>query len=174
MSIGYILGDATQPIGTDPRVIVHVCNDMGRWGKGFVIAISRRWRQPKERFQAWFRDGVAADGTPFMLGQVQFVEVEPQLWIANLIGQHRVRRGLSHKPIRYEAVREGLHKVRVFAQEHGASLHMPRIGCGLAGGQWEKIEPILQETLSAHGLPVTVYDLPMAPSPGRLTPRVDT
>jgi hypothetical protein len=27
---------------------------------------------------------------------------------------------------------------------------MPRIGCGLAGGTWEEIEPIIRDTLSAR------------------------
>ena len=35
---------------------------------------------------------------------------------------------------------------------------MPRIGCGLAGGKWEVIEPIILKTLSANELEVTVYD----------------
>jgi hypothetical protein len=35
---------------------------------------------------------------------------------------------------------------------------MPRIGCGLAGGKWELIEPIIVRTLVARGVPVTVYD----------------
>jgi hypothetical protein len=35
---------------------------------------------------------------------------------------------------------------------------MPRIGCGLAGGKWEKIEAIIDRTLLAAGIGVTVYD----------------
>jgi hypothetical protein len=35
---------------------------------------------------------------------------------------------------------------------------MPRIGCGLAGGNWEEIEPIIEETLGAQSVPVSVYD----------------
>ena len=44
------------------------------------------------------------------------------------------------------------------AAELGASLHMPRIGCGLAGGDWSKVEPLLVEHLCGRGLAVTVYD----------------
>jgi hypothetical protein len=35
---------------------------------------------------------------------------------------------------------------------------MPRIGCGLAGGKWSKIEPLIDRTLIAHQIPTTVYD----------------
>ena len=42
-----------------------------------------------------------------------------------------------------------------------ASIHMPRIGTGLAQGDWSLIEPIIQDTL--EGLNVFVYDFPGNP-----------
>ncbi|HWA29063.1 MAG TPA: hypothetical protein VG734_25660 [Lacunisphaera sp.] len=36
---------------------------------------------------------------------------------------------------------------------------MPRIGCGLAGGKWDMVEPIVVDELAALGVNVTVYDL---------------
>lgn len=156
MAIQYVIGDATRPLINDARVLVHICNDVGRWGKGFVLAISQRWRLPEQQFKAWYR---GETGQTFALGEVQFVEVERALWIANLVGQH----GLASKqstepPIRYDAVRIGLAKVRAHAVAERASVHMPRIGCGLAGGRWEEIEPIIDSELTAHGVAVTVYD----------------
>ncbi len=38
MNINYITGDATRPAGPGPHIIVHVCNDIGEWGRGFVVA----------------------------------------------------------------------------------------------------------------------------------------
>ncbi|TWG07066.1 hypothetical protein FHX80_115568 [Streptomyces brevispora] len=35
---------------------------------------------------------------------------------------------------------------------------MPRIGCGLAGGTWSRIEPLLEQRLSIQGIGITVYD----------------
>lgn len=35
---------------------------------------------------------------------------------------------------------------------------MPRIGCGLAGGRWELIEPIIARTLLENEVATTVYD----------------
>ena len=62
-------------------------------------------------------------------------------------------------PIRYPAVAAALVTVGDRALENGASVHMPRIGCGLAGGKWEQIEPLILAALSARGVAVTVYDL---------------
>jgi hypothetical protein len=42
-----------------------------------------------------------------------------------------------------------------------ASVHMPRIGCGLAGGEWPKVEMLVKYFLTDRGISVTVYDLPV-------------
>lgn len=82
--VQYLKGDATYPQGDGPKIIAHICNDAGGWGKGFVLTQQANSRQ--------------------------------------------------------------------------ASVHMPRIGAGLAGGKWEEIEPIIIRTLSAKNIPVLVYD----------------
>lgn len=52
-----------------------------------------------------------------------------------MIGQQGIYKNTNGlPPIRYEAVRQCLKKVALFAMEQKASIHMPRIGCGLAGG----------------------------------------
>jgi hypothetical protein len=35
---------------------------------------------------------------------------------------------------------------------------MPRIGCGLAGGNWSEIEPLIEQFLCGPGVAVSVYD----------------
>ena len=156
VEIQYIVGDATRPVGEGAKIIAHVCNDVGGWGKGFVLAVSRRWREPEREYREWWK---GRRDTPFVLGQVQFVAVGQELWVANIIGQRGLRAVRGVPPIRYEAIREGLGRIAAFAVEKGASVHMPRIGCGLAGGVWSEIEPLIKETLIARGVPVTVYDL---------------
>src|SRR5947209_5057975 len=128
--IDYLRGDATRPQGSGPRIIVHCCNDAGMWGAGFVLALSRRWREPESQYRRWYNQQQPL----FTLGQVQFVSVEPSLWVANMIGQHGIRRAGNVSPVRYEAIREGLRSVAIFAREHQSSVHMPRLGAGLAGG----------------------------------------
>jgi O-acetyl-ADP-ribose deacetylase (regulator of RNase III) len=93
---------------------------------------------------------------------VQLVQVTDRIYVVNLIGQHGIRRSGSNSapPIRYDAIREGLARVREHAMELNATIHMPRIGCGLAGGTWDLVAPIIEEELCAYGVEVTVYDLP--------------
>ena len=133
-----------------------MCNDTGKWGKGFVLAISSRWLSPEEEYRSWHAQ-LAPSKLP--LGGVQFVTVEPGITVANMIGQHGVKSGTNGPPIRYEAIRDCLKTVAVRASELKATVHMPRIGCGLAGGEWSRIEEIIRGTLSSSGIEVTVYDL---------------
>ena len=88
MEIQYLTGDATEPAGEGPQIIVHVCNDVGGWGRGFVLAISKRWPEPEERYRSWSHGGTEQ---PFALGEVQLVHVKESVWVANLIGQRDVR-----------------------------------------------------------------------------------
>lgn len=157
-SIHYTLGDATQPGSPGPAIIVHICNDIGGWGAGFVLALSKRWPEPERCYRAWHQSGSAAEDAPFELGQVQFVEVGNDITVANLIGQRGIRKVGRQPPIRYEAVESGLAKIAVRSLATNASVHMPRIGCGLAGGRWEEIEPLIVSQLIEKGVDVTVYD----------------
>jgi O-acetyl-ADP-ribose deacetylase (regulator of RNase III) len=155
MELNYIKGDATAPIGEGNKIIAHVCNDIGGWGRGFVLALSKRWSQPENEFKKWFKSG-----ENFSLGEVIFVQVEKDCWVANMIGQHDIKSDKEGiPPVRYEAIGIALSKVAVYAKKINASVHLPRIGCGLAGGTWDKMEPVIIQELAEKGVPVTVYDL---------------
>lgn len=154
MDIKYLKGDATNPVVIGNKIIVHVCNDVGGWGKGFVMAISKRWKEPEKKYREWFKAK-----NDFSLGEVQFLKVEDDLWIANLIGQHKINKDENgNAPIRYDAILMGLEKVAGFALKNNATVHMPRIGCGLAGGTWDRIEPLIKSALAKKNIQVTVYD----------------
>lgn len=150
-----IKGDATSPQAKGPKVIAHICNDLGGWGKGFVLAISKRWPQPERDFRDWHRGRTAND---FGLGATRLVQVKSDTWVANMIGQHGIKAGSSGPPIRYDAVELCLNALAKQVLVLGASVHMPRIGCGLAGGTWDRIEPIIFRTLCDRDFAVTVYD----------------
>ncbi|USQ84548.1 macro domain-containing protein [Streptomyces phaeoluteigriseus] len=153
--ITYVRGDATVPSVKGVKVIAHVCNDLGGWGKGFVLALSRRWPEPEKEYRAWHRERAVND---FGLGAVQFVQVEPYVWVANMVGQRGIRTGSKGVPVRYEAIDAALDRVASKAAELGASVHMPRIGCGLAGGKWARVEPLVLGRLVERGIAVTVHD----------------
>lgn len=52
----YVYGDATVPLGTGNRIIAHICNDTGAWGRGFVLFLSRRAPESETACRAWHRE----------------------------------------------------------------------------------------------------------------------
>jgi len=144
LTIKYVNGDAAAPLaGNGAAIIAHVCNDVGGWGRGFVLALSQRWQEPERSYRQWYRERSAND---FDLGAVQLVLVEPGLWVANIIGQHDIRATDEGPPVRYWAIEAGLADLADEADAMGAIVHMPRIGCGLAGGEWPTVEAIIKRT----------------------------
>jgi O-acetyl-ADP-ribose deacetylase (regulator of RNase III) len=154
MAITYLTGDATAPHGRGPGVIAHVYNDSGGWGKGFVLAISRRRHESEAASRRWARSG-----QEFGLGMVQLVTVDDHLRVANMVAQHGYVSPANPVAIRYDALARCLSQLAGRIEE-GTIIHMPRIGCGLAGGTWDQIKPLLDEHLARAGFDARVYDLP--------------
>jgi O-acetyl-ADP-ribose deacetylase (regulator of RNase III) len=154
--ITYLVGDATKPRGEDPKIIAHVVNDKTpRWGAGFAAALRSRHDSVQREFIEW----VEADRTRLKLGHVHESTIDATCSVIHMIAQRGY--GESTTPrIRYRALRECLEAVAIRSQELGASVHMPRIGAGQAGGRWELIEELITSTLGTAGIPVFVYDLP--------------
>ena len=155
-SIFYVIGDATRPKIAGRKIIAHICNDRGAWGRGFVLALSKISREPELAYRQWF---ATRKNNDFALGSVQFAPFAPEILVANMIGQHDIRTKRGVPPIRYGAVEKALSKVCREALRLDASVHLPRIGCGLAGGDWSRIQPLIEEQLCAFDVPVFVYDL---------------
>jgi O-acetyl-ADP-ribose deacetylase (regulator of RNase III) len=157
--ITYLKGDATRPQGDELKIIAHVCNTEGGWGAGFVCALSKRWGKPERDYRIWHRDGFMG-GSDFGLGEVLLTQVELNLLVASMLAQEGYRSEYKGPPIRYDALEKCLGDVGRLARVVDASVHMPRIGCGLGGGRWDQVEPIIQRTLIQAGIRTFVYDLP--------------
>jgi O-acetyl-ADP-ribose deacetylase (regulator of RNase III) len=177
VKVQYVKGDATEPVGGGMKVIVHSCNNGGGWGAGFVLALDQKWRKPGDVYAEWSKNLSHAKGmykdVPFELGYVMMVPVEADITVANLIGQGWSNAKQGGPPVSYEALREGFESIRNFLENtpgyEKATIHMPRIGAVLGGGDWKTIEKIIQEEFCDHGIAVTVYDLPEdSKSAGRL------
>lgn len=151
MAITYLEGDATKPT-VRPALIIHVCNDVGGWGRGFVTALSNWTPLPELAYRR-------LTGHQMRLGEVTFVTVEDDLFVANMIAQHGMYADNNDMPpIRYEALADCLVKVRDWTAYNDRSIHAPRIGCGLAGGKWIVVEALLNNILGDRR--VYIYDLP--------------
>ncbi len=147
IEIKYIIGDATNPVGEGNKIIPHIVNNENKWGAGFVIALSKKWEQPEIAYRMQ---------KDYTLGNVHFVRVENDIIVANMVAQEGVMHLNGKPPIRYDALKSALVKVNQMAIETNSSIHCPRFGAGLSGGDWNIIEQLIKDTIV---VPVTVYDL---------------
>lgn len=153
--IRYLKGNALEPRGDDQKLIVQVVNDKAMiWGAGFSKQLRNKWPHA----QAEFKDWVLGAKREFKLGAAHIVRVDDSTTVVSLVAQHGFGPA-DHPRVRYNALATALQQVGEMANNAGASIHMPRIGSGLAGGSWEVVEEIVEETLCQQGLKVTVYDL---------------
>src|SRR5690606_2108041 len=105
--------------------------------------------------ERWFRE---RDSSSLELGAVHWFPASESTWVGTIVAQHG--RGPRHgvPAIRYTALRVGLCEVARFARQHAACVHLPRLGCGAAGGVWEEVEPLLVDTLVTSNIETTVHD----------------
>jgi hypothetical protein len=141
--IRYIIADATVPT-VRPVIIAHVVNDLGGWGSGFVVPLGRRYPAAERAYRT----------TLPKLGETQIVNVEPDVWVANMCAQRGFPSRDRPCALDYGALAACLRGLPV-----DIAIQMPRIGCGIAGGEWARVAEIVE----ASGLDVTVIDLPVSP-----------
>ena len=155
-TIQYLDGDATSPRGDGNRIVAHVVNDATpRWGGGFAKVVSRTWPNAQQDFISWAKQ----NQNRLNLGNNCLFQIEDDLWVFHMVAQHGYRQSLQ-PGIRYHHLETCLHALLEIANEHVASVHMPRIGCGQAGGNWSVVAELIDDILCRNGIDVTVYTLP--------------
>lgn len=152
----YLRGNALEPRGSGPRIIAHIVNDKTpNWGAGFPIAMKKKWPMVQKDFRQW----VTLNRTNLSLGEVHTTQVSDDITIVHMVAQHGY--GPSSKPrVRYGELINCLNKLATIALGQGATVHMPRIGAGQAGGNWSIIADLIDEVLVKQNIGVTVYELP--------------
>lgn len=145
--IKYVKGDLFE---TDCDIIAHGCNCLGVMGSGVAKTVRDRYRKAYHAYVDKY------DDEGLKLGEVQFVLQNDGKYIANCMTQDRfMPRNQCHAD--YVAITTCMNKVKDFAKEKGLSVAIPKIGAGLAGGDWNRIESILEHVFSNYD--ITVYYL---------------
>lgn len=160
----YIQGSALEPIrnSNELAIIAHSCNNLGKFGKGFVLALNQFSPLPKQKYLQWYQNN-SYEGTPFKLGCTQMVWVNTNTIIANMIAQN----GLYNKynnptPFDYNAFETCLIRIKTymdnFEREAQYSIHVPYlIGCGLGRGDWNKTTRILDNIICKNDINLYIY-----------------
>jgi len=143
MTITYIKGDL---FATDVKLMAHGCNALGVMGAGVARIVRTRYPEAEAAYIK------AIDGGELKLGGVQFVPTKGKI-IANAITQQNTGPGLQ---VSYNAVRKSMKEIKKYMLANNLTkIAMPKIGAGLAGGDWDIISKIIDDEL--RGKEVIIY-----------------
>lgn len=165
--VKIVKGDATNPVVEDGTVafIPHVCNINGGWGSGFVLALSKKWKEPEKEYRKWFKGkkvnkfDMSVD--KFVLGAIDPIPVEENIVVINMLAQEGFYDFLLNSiPLNYTALVNCMRSVADFAKRNfkKVSVHAPFFGCDRAKGNKEVILKLIDEIWIRAGIPVTMYE----------------
>ncbi len=148
-------GDATKPRGKGKMIIAQVVNTGAAVGFSFGLSLAKNYPETKTKLEEWKKDKAA-----FILGNSQLVKVKENLYVFQMLAQKGVRPKGDEVLLKYPELRKCLIDLRITATEMNASVHMPVIGAGQAGGDWNIIIGMIHDELVNFNIKVNVYLLP--------------
>jgi O-acetyl-ADP-ribose deacetylase (regulator of RNase III) len=150
-------------------VISHGCNCLSNMGAGIAPQMAKAFGVDKFEMELWgesieklgcidYETFVLGKNTIWNLLDADNKQNEPELVVVNSYTQYRY--GKNHadgvsKPLDYEALTLCMRKINhIFKGKH---IGLPKIGAGLAGGDWERIKQIIQTELKDCEVTVVIY-----------------
>lgn len=143
-----IKGDLLE---TDCKIIAHGVNCQNAMGSGVAKVIYEKWPKVKAFYHDYFSEFNAGDFGENFLGNIDdiIVDKETGKTVVNCFTQQFFGYD-GEKYVSYDAIYDCFHKLAFIYDE----IAIPRIGCGLAGGNWEIVKRIIED---AVGDECTVY-----------------
>lgn len=155
MSYREFVGNAAtgKKLNPDSKgvIIAHVCNDAGLFGAGFAYAIAKKYPVVKNQYADQYQR--------YLLGQNQYVPILNNLVVCNMFAQKGVRSHLNPVPLQYGKLINCLTYLYCEAKEKNFEIHMPKIGSGLAGGDWWIIQAAVKMAERLSSVDTFVFSL---------------
>lgn len=135
--IKYIQGDIFDS-GAD--IICHQVNCQGRMGSGLAKQVRAKFPNV---YAAYAAECARLDSTE-LLGGAQIIKANDTTYIANLFGQDRYGYD-GGVYTNYKALESALFQIAVWATlNEKKTIAIPyKIGCGLGGADWERVEQMI-------------------------------
>jgi len=130
------------------NVIAHGCNCFKVMGAGIALQIARQFPE------AQYVDNASSRSKLQRLGDFSTTNaLNYDFNIVNLYTQYEPGPNLN-----YPALELSLYKLSMLLKDDkSVKIGLPQIGCGIAGGNWEKVKEIIQRVLSDFDVTVVIY-----------------
>lgn len=161
-----LIGDITRPqISTSDQtqtiLIPHVVNDVGAFGAGVALAIRKRWPKAEKDYQKWFQfwkhtpgGCLGHTGSSVVEGNNKYIIV-----IVHMFAQKGLRGQNNDHPLSCEHLKRCMGEVVGIGEalHEPFTIHCPKFGSGLGGGNWSEIETLIRTVWCTKNIPVSVY-----------------
>jgi len=146
MKIMYKQGDLLE---CEEKVIVHGCNCQGKMGAGVAKAIREKYPNVFKEYKMLCDHYSQDKKLDSLLGRCQIVHCPDGKIVINTITQMNYGRQKGVVYVSYAALRTIFASLNEFSRRTNTKeIAMPKIGAGLAGGDWAVIEKIIEEELT--------------------------
>ena len=123
-------------------IIVQQVNCQGVMGKGLALSIKNKYSKVYTKYKALCNSKSSNE----LLGGVLYV-TDKNVVIANIFGQNGYGHGCKYTD--YFALKRGLEHIATVSKQTNLPVYLPyKIGCGLAGGDWNKVQDIIKSTMT--------------------------
>jgi len=133
-------------------VIVHGCNCFNSMGAGIAKTVKKRFPE------AYAADLKTIKGDKSKLGRITYATVEyddRELVIVNAYTQYKYwLKGVVMAD--NQAIKKAFRRIK--KKFTGKRIGIPKIGAGLAGGDWDEIRKIIDEVMQDEDVTVVIYD----------------
>ena len=133
---------------SDEKYVAHGCNCSGGFGSGFAKQVASLYPSVREGYLYRYQT------RGWKLGEVQLIGVGEGREVANYATQERYGKPDEGPYVSYIAIRN---VIKELVKSWPQGFAIPKIGAGLAGGNWDIIERIINE--ESGNVEVRVYVL---------------
>ena len=150
MTIKYMKGDLVRD-AKNVDIIAHGCNCFCIMGAGIA-------KQIKLTFPgAYYSDLKTKAGDKDKLGKYTKYQVTDGPLILNCYTQYGINGPKSGEiDVDYDAIQCAMERIK--KNYPGKRIAMPLIGAGLAGGSWDIIEKIIEDSLSGEDITIVIWE----------------
>lgn len=156
MSIYFIDADMLK-LDKCNIVLCHQVNCMGVMGGGIALSIKLLYPHVYNCYNSYCIQNKYSE---YLLRQTQIIpiDIDKHIYIANLFSQYRYGRDKCHTD--YSALETCLSNVRHYCYENNLQMAVPnKIGCGLAGGDWNIVKQLLIDMFETAPVDLFVCEL---------------
>lgn len=156
--IEIVKGDLLQ---SNLPLIAHQTNCLGVMGAGIARSIKSKWSSVFNQYVDYCKQ---LNYSRALLGKCQICPTGDNKYVANLFGEYSFTESVApfeNRHTDYDALRESLNSLKQQALEMWITdVGIPyKLGCGLAGGDWDGVVyPMIQEIFN-DGINLYIYQL---------------